>query len=126
LKAIRQNIRPTLKMVICILTTNRKDRYDAIKKVCCVDNPVPSQCIVGRTISKPQMMMSVCTKVAIQLNCKMGGEVWAVDIPMKKGMVVGFDTYHDSVNKGQSVGGFVASVNPSLTRYDPETTNHHL
>jgi aubergine-like protein len=86
---------------------------------------VPSQCIVGRTISKPQMMMSVCTKVAIQLNCKMGGEVWAVDIPMKKGMVVGFDTYHDSVNKGQSVGGFVASVNPSLTRYTSRVTFHH-
>ena len=25
--------------VIVILPTNRKDRYDAIKKVCCVENP---------------------------------------------------------------------------------------
>lgn len=43
---------------------------------------VPSQVIVSRTLSKKQMMMSVATKVAIQLNCKLGGEVWAVDIPV--------------------------------------------
>lgn len=29
----------TLMQVIVILPTNRKDRYDAIKKVCCVENP---------------------------------------------------------------------------------------
>lgn len=29
----------TLIQVIVILPTNRKDRYDAIKKVCCVENP---------------------------------------------------------------------------------------
>ena len=26
--------------------------------------------------------MSVVTKIAIQLNCKMGGEVWGVEIPV--------------------------------------------
>ena len=26
--------------------------------------------------------MSVSTKIAIQLNCKLGGEVWALDIPV--------------------------------------------
>ena len=31
-------------------------------------------------------------------------------------MVVGIDTYHDSVNKGQSVGGFVASMNRTCTK----------
>jgi aubergine-like protein len=34
---------------------------------------------------KKQMLMSVCTKIAIQLNCKLGGEVWAVDIPVSLG-----------------------------------------
>jgi aubergine-like protein len=32
-------------------------------------------------------------------------------------MVVGIDTYHDSAKKGQSVVGFVASMNQKLTRY---------
>jgi len=43
---------------------------------------VPSQVIVGRTISKKQMLMSVCTKIGIQLNVKLGGEAWAVEIPV--------------------------------------------
>ena len=31
-------------------------------------------------------------------------------------MIVGIDTYHDSSQKGQSVGGFVASLNKRYTR----------
>ena len=26
--------------------------------------------------------MSVTTKIALQLNCKLGGELWAVEIPV--------------------------------------------
>ena len=26
-------------MVVCVATNNKKDRYDAIKKSCCIDNP---------------------------------------------------------------------------------------
>lgn len=65
-----------------ILPTNRKDRYDSIKKLCCVEHPVPSQCILARTLSKKQNLMSVTTKVAMQLNCKLGGELWAVEVPV--------------------------------------------
>ena len=36
-------------------------------------------------------------------------------------MVVGIDTYHDSAKKGRSVGGFVASLNGSFTRYYSQT-----
>ena len=43
---------------------------------------VPSQVVLGRTLGKKQMLMSVCTKIAIQLNCKLGGEVWAVEMPV--------------------------------------------
>ena len=38
---------------------------------------------------------SVVQKVALQINCKLGGELWACDIPMKHLMVVGVDVYHD-------------------------------
>jgi aubergine-like protein len=43
---------------------------------------VPSQVVLSRTLSKKEMLMSVATKVAIQLNVKMGGEVWALEIPV--------------------------------------------
>lgn len=72
------------QMVVCILPTNAKDRYDAIKKVLCCENPIPSQCVVSRTIGNKQRLMSVCTKIAIQMAAKNGGEPWAVDIPVSR------------------------------------------
>jgi len=126
--SLKERIKPETQIVVCIVPNNRKDRYDAIKKLCCVERPVPSQVVVTRTLSKQQMLMSVCTKIGIQLNCKLGGEVWAVDIPLKNLMVVGFDVYHDSLTKGKSIGGFVASTNKYLTRYYSKITSqtsHH-
>jgi aubergine-like protein len=67
------------------------------------------------------MLMSVCTKVAIQMNCKLGGEIWRVDIPPRGVMVVGIDTYHDSAQKGRSVAAVVSTMNSSLTRYYSRT-----
>lgn len=70
--------------VVVILPSNRKDRYDAIKKTCVVTHPCPSQVIVSRTLSKQQMLMSVATKIAMQMNCKMGGDLWRVEIPVSR------------------------------------------
>ncbi|CAB3989275.1 piwi 1 [Paramuricea clavata] len=125
LRTMQEKMTDSVRMVTCILPTNRKDRYDAIKKFCCVSRPVSSQVIVARTLSKKQMLMSVCTKIGIQLNCKLGGEVWAVDIPLKNLMVIGIDCYHDSVSKGKSISGFVASTNQTLTKYYSRCTSQH-
>lgn len=38
--------------------------------------------MLGRTISNKKNLKSVATKVAIQMNCKLGGEAWALDIPV--------------------------------------------
>jgi len=116
-RSCKDNISEHTNMVLVVLPSNRKDRYDAIKTICCIDQPVPSQVVLSRTLSKKQMLMSVATKIAIQLNVKMGGEVWGVEIPIKNTMVVGIDTYHDSAKKGRSVGAFIASMNQTLTRY---------
>jgi hypothetical protein len=35
IRAIENNTNPQMDSVCCILTNNRKDRYDAIKKVLC-------------------------------------------------------------------------------------------
>ena len=68
-------------------------------------------------LAKPKGLMSVATKVVVQMNCKMGGEPWAVDIPMKNTMVLGYDTYHDSLHKDKSAGALVASLNKNFTRF---------
>lgn len=69
--------------VVVILPTNRKDKYDCVKKYLCVDCPTPSQCVVARTLSRPQALMTIATKIALQMNCKIGGELWSVEIPVQ-------------------------------------------
>ncbi|MBN3296088.1 PIWL1 protein, partial [Amia calva] len=115
LRALQQNVGPNTQMVVCILPTNRKDKYDCVKKFLCVDCPTPSQCVVARTLSKPQALMTIATKIALQMNCKMGGELWAVDIPLKQLMIVGIDCYHDTSAGKRSIGGLVASLNGKMT-----------
>ena len=43
---------------------------------------------------------------------------------LKNFMVVGMDSYHDSLNKGKSVGAMVASLNNQCTRYFSKTELH--
>uniref|UniRef100_A0A8D0CPZ3 Piwi-like RNA-mediated gene silencing 1 n=1 Tax=Sander lucioperca TaxID=283035 RepID=A0A8D0CPZ3_SANLU len=95
--------------VVVVLPSNRKDKYDSVKKYLCVDCPVPSQCVVSRTISKPQTLMTVATKIALQMACKMGGELWSVEIPLKQLMIVGIDCYHDTL-AGKSCMTFLNSL----------------
>lgn len=71
------------QMVVVIVPNNNKDRYDTIKKVFCCEQPVASQVVVFRTLSKKQMMMSVCTKVGIQMAVKLGAEAWGLKIPVR-------------------------------------------
>ncbi|XP_047446909.1 piwi-like protein 2 [Mugil cephalus] len=108
---------PNMQLVVCIMVGNRDDLYSAIKKLCCVKRPVPSQAVNVRTISQPQKLKSVAQKILLQMNCKLGGELWTVNIPLKHLMVVGVDVHHDTSKALQSVMGFVASVNSSLTRW---------
>lgn len=55
------------------------------------------------------------------MNCKMGGTLWGVRIPFKHAMMCGIDTYHDAARKGNSWGGFVASMNETMTRWYSQT-----
>ncbi|XP_072372927.1 piwi-like protein 1 isoform X2 [Scyliorhinus torazame] len=117
LKALQSNVTQSTRIVVCVLPSNRKDKYDTIKKYLCVECPTPSQCVVARTLSKPQALMAIATKIALQMNCKMGGELWSVEIPLKQLMVVGIDCYHDNAAGRKSIAGFVASLNQSITRW---------
>ncbi|XP_075119109.1 piwi-like protein 1 [Leptodactylus fuscus] len=117
LQAFQQNITDRTEMVVCILSSINKMKYDSIKKYLCLDCPIPSQCVVARTLSKPQTLMSVCTKIALQMNCKLGGELWSVEIPLESTIIIGIDCYHDTLQGKRSIAGFVASMNKNMTRW---------
>ncbi|XP_064210077.1 piwi-like protein 1 [Anguilla rostrata] len=117
LRSLQQNVGPGTQMVVVILPTNRKDKYDCVKKYLCVECPTPSQCVVARTLSRPQALMTIATKIALQINCKMGGELWSVEIPLKHLMIVGIDCYHDTAAGKRSIGALVASLNQGMSRW---------
>ncbi|XP_063807044.1 piwi-like protein 1 isoform X1 [Pseudophryne corroboree] len=117
LQAFQQNITEHTELVVCVLSSNNKMKYDSIKKFLCLDSPIPSQCVIARTLSKPQTLLSVCSKIALQINCKLGGELWSVEIPVDKMMIVGIDCYHDTLSGRRSIAGFVASMNKGMTRW---------
>lgn len=75
---------------MCILPSTQQNYYESIKKYLSSDCPVPSQCVLARTLSKQGMMMSIATKIAMQITCKLGGELWAVEIPVRNLSLLSF------------------------------------
>lgn len=89
--------------------------YSNIKKKCCVDRAIPSQVVVHKTITPKQgkpvsSLLSVATKVVSQINCKIGGAPWMVNLPMSGLMTVGFDVCHDNRDRSKSFGALVATM----------------
>ncbi|XP_050425877.1 piwi-like protein Ago3 [Adelges cooleyi] len=113
---VTSNIK-NLQMVVIIFPNQREDRYNAVKKICCADLGIPSQVIVSRTISKPDKLASITQKIALQINCKLGGACWAINIPLKSTMIVGIDVYHEKSKQASSVVGFVASMDKLFTEW---------
>ncbi|KAL7983269.1 hypothetical protein Chor_000145 [Crotalus horridus] len=68
-KVLQQHVNPELQLVLCVLSSNKKDCYDSVKKFLSLHQPIPSQCVLVRTLSKQGMMMSVATKIAMQIIC---------------------------------------------------------
>lgn len=105
-------------MIIVILRNQDKTLYDHVKKECCVEMGVPSQCLLMKHFRKPQGLLSVITKIGLQMGVKMGGAGWSIKFPPPQSyMIVGMDTYHDSAKKGYSCVATVASLNNNFTKY---------
>ncbi|NWW72631.1 PIWL2 protein, partial [Climacteris rufus] len=72
-----------MQLLLCIIPSGRDDIYGAIKKLCYVHTPVPSQVITAQSLmGHPSKTRSVVQKVLLQINCKLGGQLWGVDIPL--------------------------------------------
>ena len=89
IQALDRVIECNPSIVMVVVPNNKGDHYAAVKKKCCLEKPVPSQVVTASVLSKPKGLMSVATKVAVQMNCKLGGEPWAVKIPLTDTMVIG-------------------------------------
>ncbi|CAD6222562.1 GSCOCT00001028001.2-RA-CDS [Cotesia congregata] len=111
------------QLVCCISARSRADVYAAVKKKCCLDRPVPSQVVLSKNLAS-KGAMSIATKIAIQMNCKIGGAPWSIDFGMGGLMVVGFDVCHDPNQRGTDFGAMVASLDRGMTRYFSAVSSH--
>ncbi|XP_045534719.1 piwi-like protein Siwi [Papilio machaon] len=110
-------------LILCVLARNSGDRYGAIKKKCTVDRAVPTQVVCARNMTS-KSAMSIATKIAIQINCKLGGAPWTVEIPLNTLMVIGYDVCHDTFTKTKSFGAFVATLDRQMTQYYSAVNAH--
>ena len=70
LKCLRETVNDQLQIVVMIMPTPRDDRYSAVKMLCNVEQPVPSQVINYKTPANEKKAFSMVQKVALQVNCK--------------------------------------------------------
>ncbi|KAI0982206.1 hypothetical protein GJ496_002423 [Pomphorhynchus laevis] len=112
------------QLAVIIFPSQRDDRYSAVKRLCCVDIPIASQVIVARSLSNANKAKTICQRIMLQINCKMGGFLWAVPIPVTGLMVCGIDVYHSgSGTEGRSsVGAIVCSSDKECTRWYSRVT----
>jgi aubergine-like protein len=77
-----------LNLVMIFIPNNKGDLFSMVKKNCTVEAGIPSQVVTATVLNKPKGLMSVATKVAIQMQAKIGGEPWHFKIPIINSMVV--------------------------------------
>ncbi|CAL8139170.1 unnamed protein product [Orchesella dallaii] len=106
------------QFVVIIMPMQRDDVYGAIKKFCVSDFAIPSQCIISKTLGNEKRLRSIVLKIALQINCKLGGSLWALKMPLtEQVMFVGIDVAHDPLKKDPSTICLVASLNNECTQY---------
>lgn len=99
-KAIEECAVNNPQMIMCVVTNNNADRYAVVKKKCYIEFGLPSQVMVLRTITPKDKsrgiggLLSVATKVAIQMNAKLGGIPWMIEMPLNGLMTIGYDVCH--------------------------------
>jgi aubergine-like protein len=108
----------SLQIVVILLPRNMRKDYAAIKLITTTTAVVPTQ-VVMLPINEKRFM-SIIEKVALQIQAKVGAQLWTVRPSTAFGrflMVVGIDVFHDTVNKRNSILGFCATIHPNLSKY---------
>lgn len=96
------------QMVFILVNSSKKDLYSTIKKLLTAQRGIASQVITDRTLRKDHR--TIATKIAIQINAKLGGTPWKIKIPYKSALIIGYDVCHDTNDKSKSFGAMVAMM----------------
>ncbi|XP_014099672.2 protein aubergine [Bactrocera oleae] len=129
-QAINTSVAGDPQMLMVVLPAANEEKYSCIKKKCCIDRPVPSQVVTLRTIAprgdRASGLMSIATKVVIQMNAKLMGAPWMTEIPISGLMTVGFDVCHSGKEKNKSYGALVATMDLKSKPHYFSTVSQHM
>jgi len=80
-----------------------------------VDKAIPTQVV----IANPRSNMSIATKIAIQINCKLGYTPWMIELPLSGLMTIGFDIAKCTRDRSKAYGALIATMdmNQNATFY---------
>lgn len=109
---------------LIVMPRQNKERYDMIKRYSTCDRGIPTQVVTSKLMMDPKKARGAATKIALQVAAKIGGEPWRIHLPLKETMVCGYDTYHDTTNRGRSYGAFVASTNAAFSTWFSKINRH--
>ncbi|CAG0888931.1 unnamed protein product [Cyprideis torosa] len=73
---------PQIQFVVIIFSTSRDDYYNAVKKYTLSEEAIPTQVIIAKTLTGKKFRPAT-QKIALQINAKLSGELWRLDIPFK-------------------------------------------
>ncbi|BFF94970.1 protein piwi [Drosophila madeirensis] len=108
-RAMDECVRMDPKLILCFVPNNNEERYSSIKKRGCIDRAVPTQVVTVKT-AKNRGLMSIATKIAIQINCKLGYTPWMIELPLSGLMTIGFDIAKSARDRRKAYGALVASM----------------
>eukprot|EP01017_Pseudomicrothorax_dubius_P017381 TRINITY_DN1962_c0_g1_i10.p1 TRINITY_DN1962_c0_g1~~TRINITY_DN1962_c0_g1_i10.p1 ORF type:complete len:619 (-),score=77.66 TRINITY_DN1962_c0_g1_i10:179-2035(-) len=124
-KFIRKAV--TMKPQIVVLLANPYiegmnyvELYTKFKTITIKEAGIPSQFVYSNKVSDQKNSMSVCSRIVLQMNAKMGGSLWQVpklpEIPADT-MIIGADVFHKTGERRQSCVGFCATLDVNFTKY---------
>ncbi|KAN0023822.1 hypothetical protein ACTFIV_008209 [Dictyostelium citrinum] len=109
-----------IQFFFMLIPQNQPNVYQEIKRKSLVELKVLTQCIFPRTFYKGR---SVTNKLKQQVIAKLGFAPWGINQPIfngvipRKTMTIGIDVGHNSDMKGNSVVGFVATIDDNFHNY---------
>uniref|UniRef100_A0A1B0BTJ5 Piwi domain-containing protein n=1 Tax=Glossina palpalis gambiensis TaxID=67801 RepID=A0A1B0BTJ5_9MUSC len=110
IQAMEECCRRDPQLVLCLVPNNNAERYASIKKKSYLERAVPTQIITQKSASNQRGIMSIATKVAIQINCKLGYTPWMIDLPLSGLMTIGYDISKCPKDKSKAFCALVASM----------------
>ncbi|CAF4486977.1 unnamed protein product [Rotaria sp. Silwood1] len=112
-----------IQLVSVIVKSRRIDRYNTIKRICCIEIPTPSEIVLRSTIADDDILPGVALNIARDINFKLGGQIRTTNINIPNTMIIGLATWTSThVNYKLSehlnyVLAIVGSLNYTMTEY---------